>query len=60
MLEQIRSSIVDEQRCRNPQEAVDENIYQDTLIHALGEYYNHLPDYQKKESMTFILDKVSL
>ena len=35
-----------------------EERYQATLINALGEYANHLPDYQKIEIMKFVLGKV--
>ncbi|CAL4066550.1 unnamed protein product, partial [Meganyctiphanes norvegica] len=54
LLEHIRKSVVE-----GTQEAGgSEQTYQETLIHALGEYANHLPDYQKIDSMIFILNKV--
>ncbi|XP_046386953.1 protein EFR3 homolog cmp44E isoform X2 [Ischnura elegans] len=37
---------------------VDERLYQEALINALGEFANHLPDYQKIEIMMFIMSKV--
>nr|CAD7600916.1 unnamed protein product [Timema genevievae] len=36
----------------------DEKLYQEALINALGEFANHLPDYQKIEIMMFIMSKV--
>ncbi|GLV39615.1 stambha A [Carabus blaptoides fortunei] len=36
----------------------DEKMYQEALINALGEFANHLPDYQKIEIMMFIMNKV--
>ncbi|CAG0901189.1 unnamed protein product [Darwinula stevensoni] len=41
-----------------PNQTVLEERYQATLINALGEYANHLPDYQKIEIMKFVLGKV--
>ncbi|XP_042203291.1 protein EFR3 homolog cmp44E-like isoform X2 [Homarus americanus] len=55
LLEHIRSSVVGG---ASGKEGSAEKIYQETLIHALGEYANHLPDYQKIDSMVFILNKV--
>lgn len=36
----------------------DEKQYQESLINALGEFANHLPDYQKIEIMMFIMSKI--
>lgn len=36
----------------------EERLYQEALINALGEFANHLPDYQKIEIMMFIMNKV--
>ncbi|XP_025830183.1 protein EFR3 homolog cmp44E isoform X2 [Agrilus planipennis] len=36
----------------------EEKQYQDALINALGEFANHLPDYQKIEIMMFIMSKI--
>lgn len=36
----------------------DEKHYQEALINALGEFANHLPDYQKIEIMMFIMGKI--
>lgn len=36
----------------------DEKNYQEALINALGEFANHLPDYQKIEIMMFIMGKI--
>lgn len=38
----------------------DEKHYQEALINALGEFANHLPDYQKIEIMMFIMGKIPL
>lgn len=38
----------------------DEKLYQEALINALGEFANHLPDYQKIEIMMFIMSKVPI
>lgn len=55
LLEHIRSSVV----CvASGKEGSEEKMYQETLIQALGEYAQHLPDYQKIDSMVFILNKV--
>ncbi|CAG0913665.1 unnamed protein product [Notodromas monacha] len=37
---------------------LQEERYQATLINALGEYANHLPDYQKIEVMKFVIGKI--
>jgi hypothetical protein len=39
-------------------ESDGENEYREALIHALGEFAAHLPDYQKIEIMMFIMSKV--
>lgn len=36
----------------------DEKVFQETVIHTLGEFVQSLPDYQKIEVMMFILGKV--
>lgn len=36
-----------------------ERRFQDTIINALGEFANNLPDFQKIEIMMFIISKVS-
>lgn len=43
---------------RNQSSTNDEQLYQEALINALGEFANHLPDYQKIEIMKFIMSKV--
>lgn len=37
---------------------MEEKEYQEALINALGEFANHLPDYQKIEIMMFIMSKI--
>lgn len=36
----------------------EERQYQEALINALGEFANHLPNYQKIEIMMFIMNKI--
>ncbi|XP_014206305.1 protein EFR3 homolog cmp44E [Copidosoma floridanum] len=43
---------------RNQSSSSDEQSYQEALINALGEFANHLPNYQKIEIMEFIMSKV--
>ncbi|XP_076058081.1 protein EFR3 homolog stmA isoform X2 [Oratosquilla oratoria] len=57
LLEHIRASVMDGANRQNGEDSA-EKLYQEALIHALGEYANHLPDYQKIDSMIFILNKV--
>lgn len=40
------------------EDSTHEKLYQEALINALGEFANHLPDYQKIEIMMFIMSKV--
>ena len=37
--------------------AEEQQLYQDSLVHALAEYTHHLPDFHKIEAMLFILTK---
>ncbi|RLU27481.1 hypothetical protein DMN91_001285 [Ooceraea biroi] len=53
LLSHLRVSVT-----RNQSSSVDERLYQEALINALGEFANHLPDYQKIEIMMFIMSKV--
>ncbi|XP_071054459.1 protein EFR3 homolog cmp44E isoform X2 [Onthophagus taurus] len=43
---------------KNPISQAEEKMYQEALINALGEFANHLPDYQKIEIMMFIMNKI--
>lgn len=52
LLSHLRVSVT-----RNPSSSNDEQLYQDALINALGEFADHLPDYQKIEIMMFIMGK---
>ncbi|XP_012271686.1 protein EFR3 homolog cmp44E [Orussus abietinus] len=54
LLSHLRISVT-----RNQSTANDEQLYQEALINTLGEFANHLPDYQKIEIMMFIMSKVS-
>ena len=54
LLSHLRVSVI-----RNQVSTLDEQQYQEALINALGEFANHLPDYQKIEIMMFIMGKVS-
>ncbi|XP_044006270.1 protein EFR3 homolog cmp44E isoform X2 [Aphidius gifuensis] len=53
LLSHLRISVT-----RNQTSTNDEQLYQEALINALGEFANHLPDYQKIEIMMFIMSKV--
>ncbi|XP_035729453.1 protein EFR3 homolog cmp44E-like [Vespa mandarinia] len=53
LLSHLRVSVT-----RNQSSTNDEQLYQEALINALGEFANHLPDYQKIEIMMFIMSKV--
>ncbi|XP_066591090.1 protein EFR3 homolog cmp44E isoform X2 [Prorops nasuta] len=53
LLSHLRVSVT-----RNQSSSSDEQLYQEALINALGEFTNHLPDYQKIEIMMFIMSKV--
>lgn len=53
LLSHLRISVTKNQPTSN-----DEQLYQEALINALGEFANHLPDYQKIEIMMFIMSKV--
>ncbi|XP_043276805.1 protein EFR3 homolog cmp44E isoform X2 [Venturia canescens] len=53
LLSHLRISVTTNQYSSN-----DEQLYQEALINALGEFANHLPDYQKIEIMMFIMSKV--
>ncbi|XP_017774254.1 PREDICTED: protein EFR3 homolog cmp44E isoform X2 [Nicrophorus vespilloides] len=43
---------------RHVMSQTEEKLYQEALINALGEFANHLPDYQKIEIMMFIMNKI--
>lgn len=55
LLTHLRCSVMTE---IPPEHRRDEKMYQEALINALGEFANHLPDYQKIEIMKFIMSKV--
>ncbi|XP_018576301.1 protein EFR3 homolog cmp44E isoform X1 [Anoplophora glabripennis] len=52
LLSHLRDSV------RNEASQTEEKEYQEALINALGEFANHLPDYQKIEIMMFIMSKI--
>lgn len=52
LLSHLRDSV------RHGLSQTDEKQYQEALINALGEFANHLPDYQKIEIMMFIMSKI--
>lgn len=58
LLSHLRVSVTHEVPSDEPQAQHDEKLYQEALINALGEFANHLPDYQKIEIMMFIMSKV--
>ncbi|CAH1970258.1 unnamed protein product [Acanthoscelides obtectus] len=52
LLSHLRDSV------KNEASQSEEKEYQEALINALGEFANHLPDYQKIEIMMFIMSKI--
>lgn len=52
LLSHLRDSV------QNAASQTEEKQYQEALINALGEFANHLPDYQKIEIMMFIMSKI--
>ncbi|XP_060532802.1 protein EFR3 homolog cmp44E isoform X2 [Cylas formicarius] len=52
LLSHLRDSV------KNETSQSEEKQYQEALINALGEFANHLPDYQKIEIMMFIMSKI--
>ncbi|KAJ8963209.1 hypothetical protein NQ318_018675 [Aromia moschata] len=52
LLSHLRDSV------KNEASQTEEKEYQEALINALGEFMNHLPDYQKIEIMMFIMSKI--
>lgn len=52
LLNHLRDSV------QNKLSQAEEKQYQEALINALGEFANHLPDYQKIEIMMFIMSKI--
>ncbi|KAI8432999.1 hypothetical protein MSG28_013879 [Choristoneura fumiferana] len=45
---------------RDSEKETDEKLYQEALINALGEFADHLPDFQKIDIMMFILESNTL
>lgn len=56
LLSHLRQSIA--RTNLSPEQAEDEQLFQETVINTLGEFAQNLPDYQKVEIMMFILGKV--
>ncbi|XP_028166853.1 protein EFR3 homolog cmp44E isoform X2 [Ostrinia furnacalis] len=53
LLTNLRASVA-----RDSEKETDEKLYQEALINALGEFADHLPDFQKIDIMMFIISKV--
>ncbi|XP_059061273.1 protein EFR3 homolog cmp44E [Achroia grisella] len=53
LLTNLRTSVA-----RDSEKETDEKLYQEALINALGEFSDHLPDFQKIDIMMFIVNKV--
>ncbi|XP_052748022.1 protein EFR3 homolog cmp44E isoform X2 [Galleria mellonella] len=53
LLTNLRASVA-----RDSEKETDEKLYQEALINALGEFSDHLPDFQKIDIMMFIVNKV--
>lgn len=60
MLEIINSVLGHVRMSVQREESEEEALYREALIHCLGEFSAHLPDYQKLEIMVFIISKVPL
>jgi hypothetical protein len=58
LLSHLRVSVTHEAPSDDSLPQHEEKLYQETLINALGEFANHLPDYQKIDIMMFIMGKV--
>ena len=53
LLNHLRTSVMQSNKSEN-----EDKKYQEALINTLGEFTNHLPDYQKIEIMMFIMNKI--
>ncbi|XP_013138209.1 PREDICTED: protein EFR3 homolog cmp44E [Papilio polytes] len=53
LLTNLRASVA-----RDSEKESEEKLYQDALINALGEFADHLPDFQKIDIMMFIVSKI--
>ncbi|XP_045540413.1 protein EFR3 homolog cmp44E isoform X3 [Papilio machaon] len=53
LLTNLRASVA-----RDSEKESEEKLYQEALINALGEFADHLPDYQKIDIMMFIVSKI--
>ncbi|XP_037298619.1 protein EFR3 homolog cmp44E-like isoform X2 [Manduca sexta] len=53
LLTNLRTSVA-----RDSEKETDEKLYQEALINALGEFADHLPDFQKIDIMMFIVNKI--
>ncbi|XP_072947981.1 protein EFR3 homolog cmp44E [Epargyreus clarus] len=53
LLTNLRASVA-----RDSEKESDEKLYQEALINALGEFADHLPDFQKIDIMMFIVSKI--
>ncbi|XP_039747031.1 protein EFR3 homolog cmp44E isoform X1 [Pararge aegeria] len=53
LLTNLRASVA-----RDSEKESDERLYQEALINALGEFADHLPDFQKIDIMMFIVSKI--
>ncbi|KAK6622564.1 hypothetical protein RUM44_002376 [Polyplax serrata] len=58
LLTHLRTSV--SSPSKQKRQETEEKLYQEALINALGEFANHLPDYQKIEIMMFIMSKVPI
>ncbi|XP_049879881.1 protein EFR3 homolog cmp44E isoform X2 [Pectinophora gossypiella] len=54
LLTNLRASVARD----SEQKETDEKLYQEALINALGEFADHLPDFQKIDIMMFIVSKI--
>ncbi|CAH3941139.1 unnamed protein product [Pieris brassicae] len=57
LLTNLRASVARDSELSFQKES-DERLYQEALINALGEFADHLPDFQKIDIMMFIVSKI--
>lgn len=44
----------------DPRRKEDEKNFQEAVINTIGEFANHLPDYQKIEILMFVMGKIPM
>lgn len=57
LLKHLKQSVMSEIPVDDVEAVTDEKQFQESLISALAEFANHLPDFQKIEIMMFIIGR---